>query len=381
MFHFTEEQQAIREMVRDFAEKELKPRANEIDAEARFPAESIGMLAEMGIMGLNIPEEYGGAGLDEISKVLTISELARCCTSTAGTVTVQMLANDIIRHNANEAQKRKYLPMAARGLLGAFSLTEPNAGSDAASIRTRAVQDGDSYVINGTKCFVSNSGPDEGNHFIVITVTDPEKGSHGGMTAFLLDRDTPGFHVGKTENKMGQRAEQVSELILEDCRVPASSVMGAVGDGFRIAMSGLDGGRICVAAQACGLARGALEEAIKYSKERVQFGRPISANQGIQWYLAEMATRLDAAWLLTLRAASMRQNREAGLGRAAAMAKYYATEAAGFVCDLAVQIHGGYGYMKDYPVERMYRDARIMRIYEGTNEVQKTVIARSLLKD
>lgn len=380
MFQLTQDQSSIREMVREFAEKEIRPLADEIDKTGRFPAETIAALAEMGIMGLNIPEEYGGAGMDEISKVLVISELARCCASTAEIVAVHLLVNDIIVRKATQAQKERILPMAVEGRLGAFALTEPGAGSDAGGLRTKAVKDGDSYILNGAKCFISNLGPEEGNHFVVIALTDPEKGTRGGMTAFLVERDTPGLSLGKTEDKMGMRGAAVSELILEDCRVPETTIMGSIGDGFKIAMSGLDGGRIGIAAQAVGVAQGAFEEGVKYSKERVQFGKPISANQGLQWYVADMATRLEAARLLTLQAASKRQNGEPGVSRAASMAKYYAAESACFVCDLSLQLHGGYGYMKDYAIERMYRDARILRVYEGTSEIQKIVIAKDVLK-
>ncbi len=367
-------------MVRDFAEKEIKPIANEIDQTGRFPKESIDGLTEMGIMGINIPEEYGGSGMDEICKVLAISEISRCCASTAEIVAVHLLVNDIILHQATEEQKATYLPMAAEGKLGAFCLTEPNAGSDAGGLKTKAVKQGDNYVINGTKCFISNFGPEEGNHFVVITLTDPEKKTHGGMTAFLIPRDTPGLSLGKTEDKMGMNGAAVSELILTDCVVPESAVMGKVGDGFKVAMSGLDGGRIGIASQAFGLAQGALEEGVRYANARVQFGRPVSANQGLQWYIAEMATRVEAARLLTLQAAEKRQNGEK-VTKYASMAKFYAAEAAGYVCDLALQLHGGYGYIKDYAIERMYRDARIMRVYEGSSEIQKMVISREVIRE
>lgn len=379
MFQFTEDQISIRDMVREFAEKEVRPKADEVDKFGRFPAEAIAHLAQMGVMGLNIPEAYGGSGLDEICKVLAISELARCCASTAEILAVHLLVNDIIVRRGTEAQKARYLPQAAEGKLGAFCLTEPGAGSDAGGLKTRAVKDGDRYILNGTKCFISNFGPEEGNHFVIIALTDPEKGTHGGMTAFLVERDTPGLSLGKTEDKMGMRGAAVSELILEDCRVPKSAVMGEIGDGFQIAMSGLDGGRIGIAAQAVGIAQGALEEGVKYAKARVQFKKPISANQGLQWYIADMATQVEAARLLTLQAAARRQNGEP-TAKYASMAKYYSAEAANNVCDLALQLHGGYGYMKDYPIERMYRDARILRIYEGTSEIQKIVIAKEILR-
>lgn len=380
MFSFTEEQLDIQSMVRKFAEKEIRPLAQEIDQTGRFPAETIAKLAEMGIMGMNIPEEYGGAGLDEICKVLVISEISRCCASTAEIVAVHLLVNDIIKNNATQEQKERILPMAAEGKLGAFCLTEPGAGSDAGGLKTKAVQDGDDYIINGSKCFISNLGKDEGSHFVVIALTDSEKKTKGGMTAFLIERDTKGLSLGKTEDKMGMNGAAVSELILEDCRVPKTAIMGKVGDGFRIAMSGLDGGRIGIASQAFGLAQGALEEAVAYSKNRIQFGKPICKNQGLSWYLADMATRVEAARLLTLEAADARMKGK-NATKAASMAKYYAAETATYVCDLALQIHGGYGYMKDYAIERMYRDARILRIYEGTSEIQKMVISREVLKD
>ena len=380
MFQFTEDQLAIREIIREFAENEIKPKADELDKTGSYPLETVNALADMGVMGLNIKGEYGGSEMDEICKVIAVSEVARCCASTAEILAVHLMVNDVIQSNANEEQKKKYLPMAAEGKLGAFALTEPNAGSDASGVKTKAVKDVDSYIINGTKCFISNLGPEEGNHIIVLAMTDPDKGTRGGMTAFLVDRDTPGLSVGKTEDKMGIRAAAVSELIMEDCRVPESAILGKLGDGFKIAMSGLDGGRIGIAAQAVGVAQGAMEEGVRYAKERVQFGKPISANQGLQWYIADMATRVEAARLLTLRAACKRNNGKP-VSRYASMAKYYAAETACYVCDLALQLHGGYGYMKDYPIERMYRDARIIRLYEGTSEIQKIVIAKDILKE
>jgi len=380
MFQFTEDQLAIREIIREFAENEIKPKADELDKTGSYPLETVNALADMGVMGLNIKGEYGGSEMDEICKVIAVSEVARCCASTAEILAVHLMVNDVIQSNANEEQKKKYLPMAAEGKLGAFALTEPNAGSDASGVKTKAVKDEDSYIINGTKCFISNLGPEEGNHIIVLAMTDPDKGTRGGMTAFLVDRDTPGLSVGKTEDKMGIRAAAVSELIMEDCRVPESAILGKLGDGFKIAMSGLDGGRIGIAAQAVGVAQGAMEEGVRYAKERVQFGKPISANQGLQWYIADMATRVEAARLLTLRAACKRNNGKP-VSRYASMAKYYAAETACYVCDLALQLHGGYGYMKDYPIERMYRDARIIRLYEGTSEIQKIIIAKDILKE
>lgn len=380
MFQLTEDQLNLQELVRDFSENTLRPKAESLDKSGAYPAEAIASLAEMGVMGLNIPEEYEGAAMDEVCKVLAIAEIGRCCAGTREIVATQLLVNDIIKKNATEEQKRKYLPLAAQGVVGAFALTEPGAGSDAGGLKTKAEKDGGSYILNGSKCFISNMGPDEGAYAIVIAVTDPEKGSRGGMTAFLVDRDTPGFTVGKTEDKLGIRAAAVSEIALQDCRVPASAIMGAVGDGFRIAMSGLDGGRVGMAGLSIGIAQSALEAAIQYTKERIQFKRPISANQGIQWYLADMATRLEAARLLTLQAADALDNKLPGISKKASMAKYYASETATYVADLALQMHGGYGYMKDYAIERIYRDARILRIFEGTSEIQRIVIAKELLK-
>ncbi len=374
-----DEQKEIYDLIHRYAVEKVAPLAETIDHEGRFPVENIEGLTEMGFMGLCIPEEYGGIGMDEITKCLVIIELAKACASTAVIVDVHYLVSDIIMHMANEEQKQKYLPMAAEGKLGAFCLTEPGAGSDAGGLRTKAVKDGDDYIINGQKCFITNCGPNEGDFFVVIALTDSEKKTHGGMTAFLVDRDNPGLSVGKTENKMGIKGSETSELWLTDCRVPSSAILGNIGDGFKIAMIGLDGGRIGIASQAVGIAEGALAEAVKYAAARAQFGRPIGANQGLQWYIAEMATRAEAAKMLVFEAADLRERGE-DCTKVAAMAKLFAGEAACFVTDLALQIHGGYGYMKDYPIERMYRDARITRIYEGTSEVQKMVIARSVMK-
>jgi len=378
MFVLTEEQRAIQQMVRKYAEEKIAPLAHTIDIEGRFPVENIKGMTDMGIMGLNIPEEYGGAGMDEMCKVLAIEEVAKSCASTAEILAVHLLANDIILRRGSEEQKRKFLPLAAEGKLGAFALTEAGAGTDAGGLQTKAEWKDGHYVLNGTKCFISNMGPDEGNHAIVIALTDKEKGTHGGMTAFLISRDTPGFSLGKTEDKMGIRGAAVSELIFSDCVVPADAVLGNVGEGFKVAMSGLDGGRIGIAAQSLGVAEAAMAAGVKYIKERVQFGKPLAAKQGLQWYVADMATRVEAARLLVYQAAVQRMAGEK-VSQAASMAKYFASETTCFVCDLSMQLHGGYGYMKDYAIERMYRDARILRVYEGTSEVQKMVIARNVL--
>lgn len=376
-FKLTPDHEAIIADVKAFAKKEIAPLAAEIDSESKFPAEIIKKMAELGYMGINIPEEYGGSGLDDVYKVLVVREIAKYCASTAEILAVQSLVNDIIIRNGTEEQKKKYLPMVNEGKLGAFALTEAGAGSDAGAVRTKAISDGDNYIINGSKCFISNMGPDEGDFVILIALTDPSAGMKG-MSAIIVDRGTPGFSIGKVEDKMGIRGAAVSELIFEDCVVPKTNLVGKEGEGFKIAMSALDGGRIGIAAQALGIAEAAIEASVEYSKQRNQFGKPVSALQGIQWYLADMATRTEAAKLLILQAADMRSRGE-NVTKEAAMAKYYASENAVYVTDRAVQIHGGYGYMKDYPIERMYRDARITPLYEGTSEVQKMVISRAVI--
>ena len=376
-FKLTPDHEAIIADVRAFAKKEIAPFAAEIDAESKFPAEIIKKMAELGYMGINIPEEYGGAGLDDVYKVLVVREIAKCCASTAEILAVQSLVNDILVTKGTKEQKEKYLPMVAEGKIGAFALTEAGAGSDASAARTKAVSDGDNYIINGSKCFISNMGPEEGDYVILIALTDPSAGVKG-MSAIIVDRGTPGFSIGKVEDKMGIRGAAVSELVFEDCVVPKTNLIGKEGEGFKIAMSALDGGRIGIAAQALGIAEAAIDASVEYSKQRSQFGKPISALQGIQWYLADMATRTEAAKLLILQAADMRSRGE-NVTKEAAMAKYFASENAVYVTYSAVQIHGGYGYMKDYPIERMYRDARITPLYEGTSEVQKMVISRAVI--
>ncbi len=378
-FEFTKEQEMLLKMLREFSANEVAPLADELDKTGRFPQETVEKMAKLGLMGLNVPKEYGGAGLSDVCKVMAISEIAKACASTAEMFAVHLLVNYIITKFGNEEQKKKYLGMACSGYVGAFALTEPNAGSDAGSLQTTAVADGDYYVLNGSKCFISNLGKEEGAYAVVIALTDRVKKNHGGMTAFLVDRNTPGFVVGKLEEKMGIHGASVSELILQDCRVHKSAVLGKVGDGFKVAMGGLDSGRIGIAAQACGEAEAALNAAVEYAKQRVQFGKPIADKQGLQFYLADMATRVEAAYLLTYKAAELLDNKKYA-GKNASMAKYYASETANWVAAKALQIHGGYGYMKDYAIERIYRDARILTIYEGTSEVQKTVISRALLK-
>lgn len=373
-----EEQEAIRALAEQFAAKELAPRAASVDKEGRVLPETVKKMAALGFMGINIPEEYGGAGMDEVSKALVIIEIAKQCASTAEILAVHTLTSDIILKHGSEEQKKKYLPMAAQGCIGAFALTEPNAGSDASAVKTKAIADGDDYVINGTKCFISNMGQDEGDYVILCALTQPELGPKG-LSTLIVDKHTPGFTLGKTEDKMGLRGAPVSELVFQDCRVPKTQLLGKEGQGLRIALGGLDGGRIGMAAQAVGVAEGALAMARDYAKQRVQFNKPIAVNQGLQWYFADMATRTQAAALLTIHAAQLRQAGES-VTVEAAMAKYFASENAVFVTNKALQIHGGYGYMKEYAIERMYRDARIIPLYEGTSEVQKMVISKSVLK-
>ena len=376
-FILTEEQQMMVDLARDFARKEIAPVSEKMDREAKFIPGLIEQMAELGFMGINVPEEYGGAGLDEVTKALVIEEFAKVDASVAEMLSVHTLSSDIILRNGTEEQKKKYLAKACQGCVGAFALTEPNAGSDAAAAKTKAIADGDDYVINGSKCFISNMGPDEGDYVILIALTEPEKKTKG-MSAIIVDRDTPGFTVPKAEDKMGLRAAPVSELVFKDCRVPKTQLLGQEGKGFAIAMAGLDGGRIGMAAQAVGVAEGALDAAVDYSTQRIQFGKPINANQGIQWYLADMATQTEAAKALTLNAAALRQAGKS-VNKEAAMAKYFASENAVKVAYQSLQIHGGYGYMKDYAIERMYRDARIIPLYEGTSEIQKVVISRAVI--
>lgn len=374
----TEDQKMIQELARNFAEAELAPIAAEIDKEERIPKEIIEKMAEIGFTGLNVPEEYGGSGLDTVCKVLVIQELAKQCASTAEVISVHTLANWIFIHYGNEEQKKKYLTAAVEGKIGAFALTEPGAGSDASAAKTKAIADGDDYVINGNKCFISNMGPTEGDYVVVIALTQPELGVKG-MSAIVVDRGTPGFTIGKREEKMGIRGADISELIFEDCRVPKTNLIGKEGEGFKIAMQALDGGRIGMAAQALGIADAAIEASIKYMGERVQFGKPIGKLQGLQWYLADMGTRQEAARALVMEAAQAADDGEP-LSKLAAMCKYCASESAVWIVNKALQIHGGYGYMRDYPIERMYRDARIVPIYEGTSEIQKVVISREMMK-
>jgi alkylation response protein AidB-like acyl-CoA dehydrogenase len=378
-FELSEEQRMVQQSVREFVAGEIVPRAHEYDEQARFPHEQLRGLAELGLLGMIIPEEWGGAGFDSVAYALALEEIARADASVCVIVGV---TNSVccypILSFGTEEQKRKYLVPLARGeTLGAFCLSEPQAGSDATNLRTRAVRDGDSYVINGTKSWVTSGGIAE--TYIVMAVTDRDAGKNG-VTTFIVEGDTPGLTVSAIEHKMGQRASQTAEMSFADVRVPAANVLGGEGNGLRVAFNSLDNGRIGIGALSTGIAQGALDEALKYAKERQAFGQPIAEFQTIQFKLANMATETDAARLLTLRAAALKDAGHKQAGFYAAMAKLYASETANRVCADAVQIHGGNGYSRDYPVERMYRDARVTTIYEGTSEIQRIVISRKILE-
>ncbi len=373
----SDEQQMIRELARDFAEKEVKPIAAQLDREARFPHETVKRMGELGLMGIAIPEKYGGGGADTVSYALAVEEIARACASHAVIMSVNnSLVADPIHQFGSEEQKERFLvPLASGRGLGCFALTEPQAGSDATNQNTLAVRDGDHYVLNGRKIFVTNGR--EATVALVFCQTDPAK-VHHGISAFLVEKGTPGFLVPKVEDKLGLRASDTAEFVFEECRVPEANRLGEEGLGFKIAMKALDGGRIGIAAQAVGIAQGAYEASVAYAKERKSFGVPIGQHQMIQWMLADMATQLDAARLLTWRAAALK-DRGQPYGVAASMAKLFASEMAMKVTTDAIQVHGGYGYIKEYPVERFFRDAKITQIYEGTSQIQKLVIARQLL--
>jgi hypothetical protein len=378
-FELSEEQRMVQQSVREFVAGEVAPRAHEYDEQARFPHEQLRGLAELGLLGMIIPEEWGGAGFDSVAYALALEEIARADASVCVIVGV---TNSVccypILSFGTEEQKRKYLVPLARGeTLGAFCLSEPQVGSDATNLRTRAVRDGDAYVLNGTKSWVTSGGVAQ--TYIVMAVTNREAGKNG-VTAFIVEGDTPGLSVSGIEHKMGQRASQTAEMSFADVRVPAENVLGGEGNGLRVAFNSLDNGRIGIGALSTGIAQGALDEALKYAKERQAFGQPIAEFQAIQFKLANMATETDAARLLTWRAAALKDAGHKQAGFYAAMAKLYASETANRVCADAVQIHGGNGYSRDYPVERMYRDARVTTIYEGTSEIQRIVISREILK-
>ncbi|MCM3672593.1 MULTISPECIES: acyl-CoA dehydrogenase [Peribacillus] len=377
-FKLTEEHEMIRKMVRDFAQNEVAPTAAERDEEERFDREIFDKMAELGLTGIPWPEEYGGIGSDYLAYCIAIEELSRVCASTGVTLSAHTsLAGWPIYKFGSEEQKQKYLrPMAQGEKIGAYGLTEPSSGSDAGGMRTTAKLVGDEYIISGSKIFITNGGI--ADTYVVFALTDPES-KQKGTSAFIIEKDFPGFSVGKKEKKLGIRSSPTTEIIFDECRVPKENLLGKEGEGFKIAMMTLDGGRNGIAAQAVGIAQGALDAAVDYAKERVQFGKPISAQQGIGFKLADMATGVEASRLLTYQAAWLES---VGLpyGKESAMSKLFAGDTAMKVTTEAVQVFGGYGYTKDYPVERYMRDAKITQIYEGTQEIQKLVISRMITK-
>lgn len=379
-FELNEEQSLIREMVRDFAETEIAPSAKERDEEERFDRTLMfDKLGELGLTGIVFPEKYGGAGADYISYAIAVEELSRVCASTGVTLSahLSLCANPIYLFGTEE-QKEKYLiPLAKGEKLGAFGLTEPAAGSDAGGTRTTAVRDGSDWILNGTKIFITNAGAAE--TYVVLARTDRDAEKHHGISAFILEKDTPGFTFGKKEQKLGIRSSPTVELVFENCRIPAENILGEEGSGFKVAMKTLDGGRIGIAAQALGIAQGALDEAISYAKERKQFNTAIANFQGIQFQLADMATQIEASRLMVYRTA-YRASAGLSYSQSSAMAKLMASETAMKVTTQAVQILGGYGYTREFPVERMMRDAKITEIYEGTSEIQRLVIGSSLTR-
>ncbi|HBI02990.1 MAG TPA: acyl-CoA dehydrogenase [Paenibacillaceae bacterium] len=378
-FKLSEEHEMIRKMVRDFAENELAPGAGERDEEEHFDMNIWNKMAELGLTGIPWDEKYGGSGFDFLSYVITVEELSRVDSSVGVTLSAHTsLACWPIWKFGNEEQKQKFLkPLSEGSSMGAYCLTEPGSGSDAAGMKTVAVRDGDEYILNGSKIFITNGGL--ADTYIVFAATTPEL-KHKGQTAFIVKSDFPGFKVGKKEKKLGIRSSATTEIIFEDCRVPAANVLGEEGQGFKIAMMTLDGGRNGIAAQALGIADGALTQAVAYAKERVQFGKPIASQQAIAFKLADMATKVEAARLLTYQAAYLEDNKMP-YGKASAMAKVFAGDTAMEVTTEAVQVFGGYGYTREYPVERFMRDAKITQIYEGTNEIQRLVISGYLLRD
>ena len=377
-FGLTREQELVRQMVREFAVNEVKPIAAEIDETEEFPMETTKKMGKLGMLGIPFAKEYGGAGGDVLSYIITVEELSKVCGTHGVIVSAHTsLCASLINEHGKPAQKEKYLTPLAKGeKIGAFGLTEPGAGTDAAGQQTTAVLDGDNYILNGSKIFITNGGV--ADTFIVFAMTDKSVGTRG-ISAFIVEKDFPGFSIGKKEDKLGIRASSTTELIFEDCIVPKENLIGKEGKGFGIAMKTLDGGRIGIAAQALGIAEGAYEESVKYMKERKQFGRSLSAFQGLQWMIADMNTKIEAAKNLVYKAAWLKENK-LPYSVDAARAKLFAAEVAMDVTTKAVQLHGGYGYTKEYAVERMMRDAKITEIYEGTSEVQKMVIAGSELR-
>ena len=379
MFGLTDDQEAMRKQIRAFAQKEVLPNLMERDEASEFPADIVKKMAGLGLMGIIFPEELGGSGLGYVEYVLAVEELSRVDGSIGIIVASHnSLCTNHIMLAGNETQRKQWVSKLASGeWLGAWGLTEPGSGSDAAGMRTTAVRNGDQWILNGGKTFITNGT--YADCALVLAVTDREKGTRGGISGFLIEKGTPGFRPGKKENKLGLRASDTAELIFEDCAIPQENLVGVEGEGFKDAMRVLDGGRISIAALSLGIARGALDAAMKYATQRKQFGKSISEFQAIQFKLATMATELDAAWLLTMRAAQMK-DKGMKVTLESSMAKLYASEVACRICDEGVQIHGGYGFIKDYPAEKFYRDVKLCTIGEGTSEIQRMVIARELLK-
>ncbi len=378
-FKLTDEQLMIQSMVREFSRKVVAADAAERDRTKEFPADNFKQMGELGLMGMMIPTEYGGEDADTISYVLALSEIAYSCASTSVVMSVQnsIVCESILKYGTEEQKQEFLVPLASGKIIGAFALTEPEAGSDPVSQSTTAVRDGDYYIINGTKRFITSG---KNSSVVIVTAKTDEAARHKGISAFIVPKGTPGFIVGRAEDKMGLRASDTTDLIFEDCRVPAKNILSKEGDGFKIAMSGLDGGRIGIASQSLGVAQAALDAAVEYAKNRKQFGCTISKHQGIRWQIADMATQIEAARQLVLSAAAMKDNKKKYTAQAS-MAKLFASEMVNKVTARAIQIHGGYGFTKDYPVERFYRDARVFTIYEGTSEIQRIVISNAVLND
>ena len=374
----TDEQLMIQTMVRDFSREVIAPTAAERDKTKEFPGDNLKQLGELGFMGMMVPPEYNGSGADTISYVLALSEVAYSCASTAVVMSVHnsIVCESILRYGTEDQKQRFLKPLATGAVIGAFALTEPNAGSDPVRQTTKAVRDGDSYILNGTKRFIT-TGKNAGT--VIVTAKTDEAKRHKGISAFLIKKGTPGFTTGPLEDKMGLRGSDTVDLVFEDCRVPVEDMLGEEGEGFKIAMTGLDGGRIGISAQSVGVAQAALDAAVQYAKEREQFGQSISRFQGLRWIVADMATEIEAARQLMLSASAMKDRGENYTAQAS-MAKLFSSEMVNRVTAKALQVHGGYGYIKEYPVERFYRDARVFTIYEGTSEIQRIVISNHVFK-
>ncbi len=376
-FNLTEEQKMVQQMARDFAEKELKPRAAEIDATRQYPLSILKAMAELGMMGMNIPAEYGGSQTGVVSYSLAMTEVGKACASTAVTLSVTNMVGEVILAFGKEEQRRRHIPKICSGeySAGAFALSESTAGSDPASMKSTADLEGDHYILNGSKIFITSA--DFAGIFVVWAKTDKNAGAKG-ISAFLAEKEMPGFKIGRNEEKMGQRGSPTNEISIADCHLPRSALLGEEGEGFKIAMMALDGGRIGIGSMAVGIGLAAIEYATEYAKNRIQFDKPISSFQAIQWMIADSFTELQAARLMVLRAASLKEKGRR-FTREASMAKLLATETANRVCYRALQILGGYGYIMEYPLERYARDCRVTTIYEGTSEIQRLVIAREVL--